>query len=135
MPIPSNAYQVQGQGSVTADQINTFVQWTTNAASLRSFIGLPKMLVYLEGLSVPNDGGQGFFYWLATVSETDDGRDYIIPTGASGGGWVRMGPALVLPVPAITGALSTVTDAAAKAVLTSIISALTQLGLATNGTT
>lgn len=36
---------------------------------------------------------------------------------------------------AITGALSTVTDAAAKAVLTSIITALTNYGLTTNGTT
>jgi len=38
-------------------------------------------------------------------------------------------------VPAITGALSTVIDAPAKAVLTSIISALTTLGLATDSTT
>jgi len=37
--------------------------------------------------------------------------------------------------PAITGALSAVTDANAKAVLTSIINALTALGLVTNGTT
>lgn len=35
----------------------------------------------------------------------------------------------------ITGALSTVTDAAAKAVLTAIINALTNFGLTTNSTT
>jgi len=38
-------------------------------------------------------------------------------------------------VPAITGALSTVADAPAKAVLTSIIAALVDYGFATNGTT
>lgn len=37
--------------------------------------------------------------------------------------------------PAVSGALSTVTDAAAKAVLTSIIAALVALGLATDSTT
>jgi hypothetical protein len=36
---------------------------------------------------------------------------------------------------AITGALSTVTDAAAKAVLTSIIACLVSAGIATSGTT
>lgn len=40
-----------------------------------------------------------------------------------------------ISIPALTGALSTVTDAAAKNVLTSIVNALTNYGLTTNGTT
>lgn len=135
MTAPSLVAQVQGQGSVSADNLNTYVQWCTTVTVLRSFIGLPQMTVYLQGLSVPDDGGQGTFMWLATVTEPDDARNFIIPLAANGGGWVRIGPALVLPIPSITGELSAVTDANAKTVLTSIIAALTSLGLVTNATT
>lgn len=123
-----------GVSSVSGDELNSFVQWCPTVAELRDFIGLTDMAVYLEGLSSLNDGGQGMFIWVDVVTQPDDGQNYIVPTGASGGGWVRLGPPLVLPVPAITGALSAVTDANAKAVMTSIIAALTALGLTTNGT-
>lgn len=134
MTAPKLAVQIQGMASVSADNLNTYVQWCPNVATLRAFIGLPTMQVSLQGLTTPDDGGQGDFYWLATVSQIDDGKNYIIPPGGGGGGWVRIGPALVLPIPQITGSLSAVTDANAKAVLTSIITALVSLGLVTNGT-
>lgn len=135
MTAPALAAQVQGQASVSADNLNTYVLWCSNTSQLRAFIGLAGMQVYLQGVSAINDGGQGTFVWYATVSHTDDNANYIIPSGGGGGGWARLGPALVNPVPIITGVLSAVTDANAKAVLTSIISTLTTLGLATNGTT
>lgn len=135
MSVPNNVLQIQGQTSVSADNLNSFLQGAATASTLRSFIGVAGMVVYLQGLSVQDDGGQGTFFWKSIVTEADDGRNYIIPLAANGGGWVRFGPELVLPVPAITGVLSAVTDTNAKAVLTSIISALTSLGLVTNGTT
>lgn len=92
------------------------------------------MTLYLQGISTPDDGGQGFFVWYATVTEDDDGRNYIKPVAASNGGWIRIGPNLVLPIPQITGALSSVTDPNALAVMASIIDALVSLGLVTNGT-
>jgi hypothetical protein len=135
MTPPALTLQVQGQTISSADVLNTGVQWCQNAGQLRAFIGIPTMQVYLQGLVTPSDGGQGNFIWLATVSQSDDGRNYIIPLGANGGGWVRIGPALALPIPSITGALTSVADANAKAVLTSIISALVTLGLVTKATT
>lgn len=134
MTAPALAVQIQGQGAVSADNLNTYVQWCTNVAQIRAVIGLAGMAVYVEGLSTADDGGEGTFVWFATVSESDDGKNYIIPAGSNGGGWVRVGPNLVLPIPAITGSLSAVTDTNAKAVLTSIITALTSLGLVTNAT-
>lgn len=135
MTAPSLKVQIQGQTIASADNLNTYVETCANVAQLRAFIGLPNMLVYLQGLTTPDDGGQGNFLWWATVSETDDGKNYIIPPGANGGGWIRQGPTLVLPIPQITGMLSGVTDANAKAVLTNIIAALVALGLVTSGTT
>lgn len=132
MTAPANKVQVQGQTVFSGDNANTGVQWTTNAESLRAFIGLTGMTVYLQGIVSPDDGGQGEFFWEATVSQPDDNLNYIIPPGASGGGWVRVGP--TLPIPIITGALSAVADVNAQAVLTSIIAALVTQGIATDGT-
>lgn len=133
MSPPSLRFQVQGQTVANADDLNSAVQWCSTAAQLRTFIGLSNMTIYLQGVTSPDDGNQGTFIWYAAVGHADDNLNYIVPPGASGGGWIRIGP--LLPTPSITGALSSVTDANAKAVLTSIIAALVALGLATNGTT
>jgi len=62
--------------------------------------------------------------------------DVVKLVSLDGVNWVGIGTSIVGTSKAtITGALSTVTDAAAKAVLTSIISGLVALGLATNSTT
>src|SRR5882762_11155020 len=135
MAAPALKVQIQGQTVLAGDNANTYVQWCSNVAQLRAFIGLSGMQVYVQGLITPDDGGQGNFLWEIVVTQPDDGENYIIPPGGGGGGWVRIGPALVLPIPSITGALSSVTDANAKVVLTSIIAALTSLGLVTDGTT
>ena len=134
MAPPKLFVQVQGQGSVSADQMNSTVQWCQSVTQLRAFIGLPTMTVYVQGINVPDDGGQGLFFWQSTVTEPDDGSNYIIPLGGNGGGWIRLGGPFI-PSPEVTGQLSAVSDSNAKAVLTSIISALVTLGLITNGTT
>lgn len=90
MAAPANAAQVQGQGSVSADNINTFQQWTTTAAQLRQFIGLSAMTVALQGVTAPNDGFGGDFYWVATATGPDDNFNIIVPTGVTVGAWVRL---------------------------------------------
>ena len=41
---PSPAVSAQGQGAVSADLLNTFVQTVTNFAMLRNFTGLTSMV-------------------------------------------------------------------------------------------
>lgn len=89
MTAPQNAVQVQGVGSVNADQLNTYVQWCPSVAILRTFVGLTDMTVYLLGSVNPGDGGQGTFYWNPTAAGPDDGVNTIVPNGVTIGAWVR----------------------------------------------
>ena len=94
-------------GGTTIDGAgNTDVNGTLGVDGVATFDGAVAVLGEAEVASLEVDGGAGFF-----------GTE---PPGAA---------------PAITGALSTVADAAAKAVLTSIIAVHTGNGSATNGTT
>jgi hypothetical protein len=85
-------------------------------------------------------GGPGFSASRATQVFVDAATDVQIQNGgvaritanATGIGFFNATP---IAKPSITGALSSVTDANAKAVLTSIITAQANLGLATNSTT
>lgn len=99
MNAPLNFVSIQGLGAVGADNMNTLVQWTTDVVTARGFIGLPGMVLVVEGRSAPNDGGQGFFYWNANSTAADDnGVSTIIPTGAGeSGAWTRFGPTQFLP--------------------------------------
>jgi hypothetical protein len=89
MTAPSLSAQIQGVGAVTADNYNTFAQTADNIAQLRAFVGLPGIEVQVRGLVTPNDGGAGLFYWLPTLTATDDGVNYIAVAGSNGGGWIR----------------------------------------------
>lgn len=80
-----------------------------------------------------NQPAGGFLGWSSDAADpanvNSNGGALTVNT-ATAGGFFMSSP------PAITGALSTITDPAAKAVLTSIIHLLTAAnGLATNGTT
>lgn len=91
MSSPSNAVQVQGQGSVDADQLNTFVQYADTFAGLRAFTGTDQMTVWCLGGTAVNDGYQGAFYWNSAVA-ADDGANNILPSGSTSGGWTRSTP-------------------------------------------
>jgi hypothetical protein len=89
------AVQVQGQGVVSADNLNTYLQGADNAAALRSFIGYAAdgvtVQVYMRGQVSVADGYQGFFYWNPTATGPDDnGVTTVVPYGASSGAWVRI---------------------------------------------
>jgi hypothetical protein len=103
MGVPALAAQVQGQGSVSADNLNTYTQSCDIVARLRNLIGLPNMQILLLGISAPNDGGQGAFYWATGSGFVDDGFNTIVPTGTASGAWIRVGSAGLLPTsPLIT---------------------------------
>lgn len=89
MTVPSLSAQIQGQGTVSADNLNTFIQTCQNSSELRTFVGLPGMVVSIQGISQPNDGLGGNFYWNPSGTETDDNLNYIQPTGSTTGEWVR----------------------------------------------
>ena len=83
-----NSVASNGIGVVPDAQLNAYVQVVTNAAALRSFIGLTGMAVTLLGSNAPGDGGGGLFYW-SQGSYTDNGTTTIVPPGAAGqGAWI-----------------------------------------------
>jgi len=87
MTVPSLGAPVQGQGIIPADHLNTYVQTAQNTAQLRTLTGLTGMDVFLQGISQPNDGGGGDFYWNADGTEPDDNYNYIQPPGSTGQWW------------------------------------------------
>lgn len=89
--IPTNNVQIQGQGQVSADQLNTYVQTVDTAPMLRQFIGLPTMCVLLQGIADVADGLGGIFYWSQSATGPDDNLNVIVPPGASSGAWLRNG--------------------------------------------
>lgn len=105
MSAPSLSVQINGVSQVSGDNYNTYTQWCPNIATLRSFIGVSNMLVYLEGTSTPGDGGQGPFYWNATGTSPDDnGVTTVVPNGTASGVWSRLGAAgLTLSSLTVTG--------------------------------
>jgi hypothetical protein len=104
MTAPQLTVATQGQGAISADQANTYLQGCTNAALLRTFPGVQGMTVYLQGYASPGDGGQGPFYWNTTSTAPDDGAvTTVAPTGAATGRWIRLVIAYQqLPLPTLT---------------------------------
>lgn len=88
-PLPS--VFVQGQGSVSADNLNTFIQNCQNVAQARTFPGVAGMQMYLMGFVSPGDGGAGVFWWNANaINPSDDnGLTTIVPSGVAQGCWSR----------------------------------------------
>lgn len=123
--LPALAAQTQGGGAVSADNLNTFVQGGgATCADLRGFIGLGGMLVQVTGLSAPNDGGFGTFYWNAfAVNPTDDGGyTTVVPSGTVGTGcWSRLLASVNAPY------ITVLTIAALKALPVAVLGANTPI--------
>ena len=90
MTAPQLTQYIQGQGSVSADGLNTFMQTTNLIADLRAFVGVPGIEVAVRGQTVINDGGGGFYYWNSGGTGPDDGFNTIVPFGAATGVWTRI---------------------------------------------
>ena len=86
MSIPAPAIQVQGQGVVSADNLNSYVTGGgLLLANLRAFSGLTGMTVFMSGYTGQNDGGQGMFGWVLGTGTDDGGVSTIVPTGNTAG--------------------------------------------------
>lgn len=90
MTAPQLNAAIQGQGTVSADNLNTYIQTSINSPQLRDFTGLPGMVIQLQGIAFPNDGFGGFFYWNPFGTEPDDNLNYIVPIGDTTGEWERI---------------------------------------------
>lgn len=90
MTAPALQVYATGQGSVSGDNLNTFVQSCDSVAQLRDFVGTTGIQVWVRGTTTPNDGGQGMFYWDdAGTAPDDNGVTTIVPFGAGSGEWTR----------------------------------------------
>src|SRR5271165_2188600 len=94
-PLPTS--YIQGQGTVSADQLNTFQQTCSNIAQLRAFIGLPGMQAFVQGTNVPGDGFSGAYYWNISSLGPDNGSSVIVPQPGVAGAWILMNVAIVQP--------------------------------------
>lgn len=99
MTAPIPAVSAQGQGAVSADLLNTFVQTVTNFAMLRTFTGLTSMVADVQGGSTPGDGLGGRFWYSAASTAADNGATVIVPNGAVSGAWLKLIPAYAYLTP------------------------------------
>ncbi len=90
MSAPKLTRYRQGQGTVSDDQLNTFVQSCDTTAQLRAFIGTVGLEVALRGINTAGDGGAGDFYWNPTATGTDDNFSFIVPEPGIPGAWIRL---------------------------------------------
>lgn len=90
MTAPALQVYVNGQGTTSGDNLNTFEQTCDNVTQLRGFTGVSGVEVYVRGFNNANDGGQGVFYWNSAGGQTDNGTTVIVPNGAATGAWNRL---------------------------------------------
>ena len=90
MTAPAPQSFAQGQGAVSADCLNTFVQTVVSIAALRGFTAYSNMVCIVQGSVSPNDGGQGTYYYNSASTATDNGTTIIVPTGSTQGAWIRL---------------------------------------------
>lgn len=137
MAAPNLTVQIQGQGAVNADQLNTYAQTCDNFSQLRAFTGISGIQVYARGATAPGDGLQGNFYWNSTSTANDDaGATTLTPYGqVSAGRWTRLPDAIALttvfsvaqlnaalpPTANLRGMRATVWDATSPAFLTALV--------------
>lgn len=97
MAAPALARYIQGQATVSADNLNTFVQSCDTVVQLRGLVGLPGMQVFVRGRLAANDGGGGNYYWNAASTGPDNGSTIIVPTGAGTGAWIQISFLVTIP--------------------------------------
>lgn len=100
MTAPALNVAIQGEGEISADNLNTYQQTCDTIADLRDFIGAPGVQVLARGLVTAGDGGAGLFYWVEGGTAADDGLTVIVPDGATGL-WLRFG-VLIQPYQTVT---------------------------------
>ena len=140
---PTCTWTIPSGGATTAfwESNTTSVQFKINAdTTTASRVGSPMKFTGHDCTASGGIGGDIEFF--AGAGGSGGGHAGAVKIGSGATERIRanstgLGFFAATPVakPSVTGALSTVADAPAKAVLTSIISALVNLGLASDGTT
>jgi len=88
--LPTNYVSANGVAVILDSNLNAAVQLVPTAAAARGFIAISSMTIVLQGVSAPNDGQGGVFYWVVG-NYTDDGVNTLVPSGAIGqGAWLRL---------------------------------------------
>jgi hypothetical protein len=90
LSVPAPFVAVAGSGVVTADNLNTSVQVCQNFAQMRTFAALTDMAVFCLGGTSEGDGNQGWFWYNASSTATDNGSTVIVPNGNIQGAWLRL---------------------------------------------
>jgi hypothetical protein len=90
MTAPTPQQFIQGQGTVSADNLNTFQQTCSDISQLRSVIGLPGMQMFTQGSVTPGDGGSRVYYWNQSSVGPDNGTTIIVPQTGVPGAWIAM---------------------------------------------
>ena len=96
-----------GIGVIAAGQLNAYVIGTLNTAVMRTVVGQPGMTCYLQGINVPNDGGQGWYYWNYASVAPDDNYNVIVPNGVVLGAWIRQAVIVTNAAPAFSAYANT----------------------------
>lgn len=97
--LPANSVSANGAGDISDAQLNDYTQSAATVPILRAFVGLQNMTCNLLGITAPNDGGGGLFYWNVGTSYVDDGQNTIVPPAAQGqGAWLRIKTQGAVPV-------------------------------------
>lgn len=91
-----------GIGVIAAGQLNAYVIGTLNTSVMRTVVGQPGMTCYLQGINVPNDGGQGWYYWNYASVAPDDNYNVIVPNGVVLGAWIRQAIIITNAAPAFS---------------------------------
>lgn len=101
--VPTPTFQAQGQGVVSARDLNSTVQACQNLAQMRGLVGIGQAVLFLEGYTSQGDGGQGLYGWNSTATGPDNGTTVIQPTGVTVGAWV------LLPLGGVSSTTSCIT--------------------------
>ena len=91
-----------GIGVIAAGQLNAYMIGALNTAVMRTVVGQPGMTMYLQGINVPNDGGQGTFYWNYASVAADNNSSIIVPNGVVQGAWIRQAVVITNSAPAFS---------------------------------
>jgi hypothetical protein len=91
-----------GIGVISAGQLNAYMIGALNTGVMRTVVGQPGMTMYLQGTNVPNDGGQGWFYWNYASTAADNNSSIIVPNGVVTGAWIRQALVITLAGPAFS---------------------------------
>jgi hypothetical protein len=91
LPIASNKTLAQIEAGVTGGIVNNFVASLAALRLITAAAAVTIGTIFMTGYSAPNDGGQGWWTWVASSATADNTGTTVNPTGNTGNGrWYRL---------------------------------------------